>query len=399
MGRGRKRKFNPAIPSHVDQQALPQGLYWESNRWFMYEPHKEGGRLTKRTVALASARLSELHAIVEAARGGSAQGTLAYLCDHFLGTPPIAASSEFKELAAGTQKDYRQCAAAACSYVLKDGSTLGKMQVARMNIPMIQRLVETLANGRSASASQPLIEPRPSKANHVLRFLRRLFSWGMRFGLCAHNPAKGVRQARELAEHKMPESDAFATILDFARQRGRLKAHSLGSVSPYLHAVMQLAYNLRLRGVEVTELTDAHADEVGIRSNRRKGSRDNITTWNDELREAWQWLVGYRKDAMSARGRPVELKPEKRRLLVNQSGTPLSKGALDSAWQRMMQMAIREKVIREDQRFSLHGLKHRGITDTVGNRADKQDAAGHKSPQMTQRYDHQVPVVSPPKKQ
>lgn len=65
----------------------------------------------------------------------------------------------------------------------------------------------------------------------------------------------------------------------------------------------------------------------------------------------------------------------------------------------MMQMAIREKVIREDQRFSLHGLKHRGITDTVGNRADKQDAAGHKSPQMTQRYDHQVPVVSPPKKQ
>lgn len=31
MGRGRKRKFNPAIPSHVDQQALPQGLYWESN--------------------------------------------------------------------------------------------------------------------------------------------------------------------------------------------------------------------------------------------------------------------------------------------------------------------------------------------------------------------------------
>ncbi|BAE68374.1 hypothetical protein [Xanthomonas oryzae pv. oryzae MAFF 311018] len=33
------------------------------------------------------------------------------------------------------------------------------------------------------------------------------------------------------------------------------------------------------------------------------------------------------------------------------------------------------------------------------NRADKQDAAGHKSPQMTQRYDHQVPVVSPPKKQ
>ncbi len=101
---------------------------------------------------------------------------------------------------------------------------------------------------------------------------------------------------------------------------------------------------------------------------------------------------------MAAHERPVPLKPEQRRLVVSQSGTPLTKSALDSAWQRMMTLAIREGVIEEAQRFSLHGLKHRGITDTEGNLADKQEAAGHKTQEMTRRYSHDVPVVKPPRR-
>ncbi|WP_313642683.1 hypothetical protein [Stenotrophomonas sp.] len=55
------------------------------------------------------------------------------------------------------------------------------------------------------------------------------------------------------------------------------------------------------------------------------------------------------------------------------------------------------KVISEAERFSLHGLKHRGITDTAENRGDKQHAAGHVTPEMTDRYDHELPVVDTPK--
>ncbi|MCF7222796.1 hypothetical protein [Marilutibacter chinensis] len=62
----------------------------------------------------------------------------------------------------------------------------------------------------------------------------------------------------------------------------------------------------------------------------------------------------------------------------------------------MITAAIHAQVIAEADRFSLHGLKHRGITDTVGNRADKQDAGGHVTPAMTHRYDHELPVVKPP---
>lgn len=392
MTRGRKRKFNPRIPSHIDQQALPEGLYWEDNRWYIHEPHPEGGRPRKRTVAYAPARLSELHAIVELARGNDARGTLDYVCSQF------EKSSEFKELATGTQKDYLACSVEARNYILTNGTRLGEMAIARMNVPMMQRLVEMIAVGRPANGIRHAMAPRPSKANHVLRYLRRLFGWGIRFGLCEHNPAKGVRQVRELGEHNMPSPEVFAAMLDFVKARGQLKAHTRGSVSPYLYAVMQLAYNLRLRGIEVTTLTDAHEDEKGIRTNRRKGSKDNITLWNDELREAWAWLVEYRKKTTAEHSRPIPLKPEKRRLLVSQSGTPLTKSALDSAWQRAMALAIRERVIAEEDRFSLHGLKHRGVTDTEGNFADKQDGSGHVDARMVRRYAHDLPVVQPPKR-
>ena len=50
--------------------------------------------------------------------------------------------------------------------------------------------------------------------------------------------------------------------------------------------------------------------------------------------------------------------------MVTETGTPLSKSARDSAWQRMIKRAIDQGVITKGQRFALHGLKHRGITDS-----------------------------------
>lgn len=35
MARGRKRKFKPDLPAHIDQSALPRGIYWEENRWYV----------------------------------------------------------------------------------------------------------------------------------------------------------------------------------------------------------------------------------------------------------------------------------------------------------------------------------------------------------------------------
>jgi len=42
----------------------------------------------------------------------------------------------------------------------------------------------------------------------------------------------------------------------------------------------------------------------GARCARRKGSPDNITAWNEELRWAWTWLRGYRAERLKAHARP-----------------------------------------------------------------------------------------------
>ena len=154
---------------------------------------------------------------------------------------------------------------------------------------------------------------------------------------------------------------------------------------------MVLAYNVRLRGIEVCTLTDAQIREEGIVSNRRKNSRDNITLWNPVLMQAIEWLKRYRLECWQKCKQPTPLKAEERFLIVNESGYPLSKSALDTAWQRLIRAAIVSHVISDDERFSLHGLKHLGITDSEDKRS-----GGHRTEVMRQHYDHELPIFKPP---
>jgi hypothetical protein len=61
----------------------------------------------------------------------------------------------------------------------------------------------------------------------------------------------------------------------------------------------------------------------------------------------------------------------------------------------MITAAIAAGAIAQADRFSLHGLKHRGVTDTEGTRSEKQQASGHRSERMLDVYDHAVPTVLP----
>lgn len=385
MGRGRKRKFNPSIPKHIDQAALPSGIYFERGRWYAVEVDAATGKPRKITVATPAALLSDLHRIVEQRTEGPARGTLAYLHAKF------QESGRFKGLSKGTRDDYSYHGDLACGYVLRNGRKLGEVQVDRIDPPAMQKLVDRLAEGWNAEPEP--VPPRPSTANHVLRYLRRLFAWGMRRGYCTTNPARGIEQAKERKQYRMPARDVFAAVHAFAEERGALPPHSKGSVPPYLAPAMVIAHGCRLRGVEVHRLTDAHAIETGIICDRAKGSLDNVTLWNEDLRAAWDRLVEVRSRSWKRRGAPIPLRPEHRYLVVNQSGQPLARSSLKTAWQRLMDAAVEAGVITDAERFSMHGLKHRGITDTAGGRSAKQDAAGHKSAAMTDVYNHELPVV------
>lgn len=57
--------------------------------------------------------------------------------------------------------------------------------------------------------------------------------------------------------------------------------------------------------------------------------------------------------------------------------------------------ATEKKVLTEKQRSGMHDFKRKGITDTAGTRADKQQASGHKDESMVDVYDLSVPTVNP----
>ncbi len=81
-------------------------------------------------------------------------------------------------------------------------------------------------------------------------------------------------------------------------------------------------------------------------------------------------------------------------VIVSENGEQLSKSSLDTTWQRFIHRAIKNGLITPEQRFGIHDLKRKGGTDTVGNRAEKQDALGV-SESMMVVYDHSLPTVRP----
>lgn len=372
MNRGRPRKNSS---SHVDGSKLPKGCYWDSRDRVWYTIHFDP-KPRRQRIADAKATIADLHTIMEDI-SGTERGTIAWLCGLF------HESSVFRKRAQSTREGYEKIRRGVEIRETKAGK-LGILKCDRLTRPAMQVLIDKIAD-----------EGTPTKANHALRYLRRVFNWGMNRGHCKHNPFSGIEQAVERAEQHVPSETVRQAVLSFCRERGTYAMHREGSVAPYLWPGYEIAYLCRLRGIEVVTLTDAEVLKDGLRTKRRKGSRDNITAWSPKLRAAVAAAQEHRARTWERRKIPVPAQPKDRPIFVNQEGYALKKGTFDSAWQTMIKLAIREGVINAEQRFSLHGLKHAGITDTHGTRGEKQLASGHKSERMLDTYDHSVPIVKP----
>ncbi|MFA1289664.1 tyrosine recombinase XerC [Xanthomonas axonopodis pv. nakataecorchori] len=325
--------------------------------------------------------------IAEQRSGAAIRGTIAFVIDLFEG------SLTFAQLASTTQQHYRDYAKAIRLYPLKNGTKLGDAVVDRLTPGVIRRLVDVIAQGRPAEKpGQEDVPGYPTKANHWLRYLRRVFGWAREHDHVQTNPASGVKQVKERRAHRMPRLEVFRAVQAYARECSSRGPRQKGSVPPYLWAAMELAYQARLRGIEVLTLTDANDIGQELMTNRRKGSRDNLVRKGTQLAEAIQTLQAYRQKIWEQRQRPVPLQANDRHLFVGEDGDPLTKSGFQTAWQRMIKNALRDKILNESDRFALHGLKHRGITDTKGN---KKIASGHKTEAMVHIYDHSLPKVEP----
>ncbi|KIP82103.1 integrase [Stenotrophomonas maltophilia] len=388
MSCGRPRKTPDNLPPHIDYSKVPKGIYWDRSgrgRWYALDPHPDGKGFKAKTVAQAGARLSDLHAIAEQRSGSAQRGSITYVIGLF------EQSLTFSQLAPSTQGHYRDYAAAIKTYPLKNASALGDAIVDRLTPGVIRRLVDVIAQGVPAGPLRAAAVPGyPTKANHWLRYLRRVFGWAREHDHVKSNPAAGVKQVKEKREHRMPELGVFRRVQAYARACGELGPREKGALPGYLWCAMELAYQARLRGIEVLTLTDAHDMGNELMTNRRKGSRDNLVRKGDQLAIAITTLQGRRVEIWARHAIPTPLKPEARPLFVGEDGEPLTRSGFNTAWQRLMRAAMANGLITPMERFALHGLKHRGVTDTRG---DKKEASGHKTDAMLSLYDHSLPVV------
>ncbi|MCX4186728.1 site-specific integrase [Methylophaga sp. OBS4] len=380
--RGRKRnKHNPNIPAHIAQDKLPDNCYWDNSgrgRWFTTYRDETGRQRTKR-IAGRDATLSQLHKLIEEYNGID-PNTFNWLTGKF------QASTDFKQLEKGTRKDYQYCSNIIAKHPTKKQILLGAVGLSQWSRPMVRKLMDQIIEVRG-----------PSAANHALRYLRRLLGWGLERGYVNENYAQGIKQAKEKPKQHYVDNDAYMKMLAYAKECGARTVNAKDSCPEYIWAVMEIAYLCRMRGIEIVNMNESHYTELGALCQRRKGSRTNIAAWNDRLKAAWNALITRRNKIWAKKKMPVPVKPEDRPLVVTKTGAILKKSSLETAWQRLITRALEGEnpIITQEQRFSLHDLKRKGITDTQGTRADKQDAAGHRSQRMMDVYDKSIPVVKP----
>jgi hypothetical protein len=377
--RGRKRKYNNKIPTHINQDQLPSGCYWDSSargHWYTVF-FDETGRQRRKRIAGQYATLSDLHKIIEE-KSGSNTNNYKWLSDLF------KKSSSYQGLTKNTRQDYIYSGNLVEKHPTKTSETLGLIALSKWSTPMVQKLVDQLTSKNGASA-----------ANHALRYTKRLFRWGVNRGYIPTNYAAGVEQAVERPVQQLVSDDVYIKTLNYAKQCGALIPKTEGSAPDYIWITMEIAYLCRLRGVEVLLLTEDKGLEEGIRCDRTKGSRSNIAEWNDRLRHAWRSALDRRDSIWKAKSFPKPKNIKDRFVVVNNNGEFLPKSSFASAWQRFITRAISVGVITSDERFSLQDLKRKGTTDTKGTRDVKQEASGHKSSSMMDVYDKSVPLVKP----
>lgn len=373
---GRKRLHDPSIPEHIRQTDIPAGAYWDRRDHYWYTIITDGGKPRRVKLADAKARLADLHTKLDAVRGVDRNSLDWLMLKH-------EDSLDFRDLAESTRKKYKQYRKIASTQKTKAGK-LGSLPAASLTTPVFQGLVERIAKD----------EGTPTKANHFKRYVSVVYSWGLQHGHAPSNPVKGVKQAKERKRRRLPTDQVWEALITFAKARAAVTSHRPGSLASYLWIVMELMYLCRLRSIEAITLTEAAALPEGLHTNRRKGSRDNIVAWTPRLQAAWDAAIERRRKILKRRGMPQQIRPEDRTVLVTQEGTTMTDSAFSSRWQALMLLAIKEKVIAEDERFGAHDNKRKGITDTSGTRHDKQHASGHKSERMMDIYDQEVPIVS-----
>jgi len=362
--RGRSRSTN-SLPGNIQRDKLPKGVWYNksgSGCWMMDYKDITVGKWRSKKIAGGSASLSEIWQAHEANQlDKQASVTFRTLSLEF------QQSIDWRQLSSSTHIDYRNCHNKIVNTKAGDG-LFGDIEIIHWTVGTVRKYRDFRA------------EESRSRANKELSYISRLFSWAYAYEKVKFNPGKGVPKLLIKSRQHYAEDDDFSFLLHVAKESGYW----------YMPIAMEIAYLCRMRLCEVLDLTDANALPEGLLIKRRKGSRDNIVAWNENLSELWQSAIRKRDAILSKRHQPLA---RNRPIFISErTGDLIKPSSLETAKGRIDQQAkakAKELGVTYTH-FTFHDLKRKGVTDTAGN---KQDASGHRNASMLNIYDVKPIIV------
>lgn len=191
------------------------------------------------------------------------------------------------------------------------------MHIKAINKPLFARLAEKrLADYRERGKKGNV------QVNREITFISSALSWAT--SNLPELPAIGIKDNPLLNREKLPESqnDRYVTDEDYEVQYAMA-----AEVADYLQPIIEITYLTASRGIETLDIKLSDCTDVGIKTTRRKGSRDNIILWSPRLVEAKNQALALHKCRKILAIDPY--------LIPGFSGGVMAKSTLDAAFQRL----------------------------------------------------------------
>lgn len=370
MTQGRKRSAKN-LPAHIkDPTKLPTGVWYSAGgngRWMIKYLDLANGKYKSERLCGPDATLHEIWRAVDQ-RQPKHILTLKTLSLEFQST------SIWRKLSPLTQRDYLDCHQHICAQQTATGP-FGDVAIEKITVGTVRKYRDHRA------------ESSESRANKEFSYLSRVFSWAYEYEKVKTNPCKGIRKLYIKPRQHYAEDKDYEFLLQVAKESGYW----------YMPYAMEIAYLCRMRLSEVIDLTDADETPDGLLIRRRKGSKDNITLWNDRLKTAWTEARAKRDQISKERRLALPINPTDRPLFLSErTGDKIVISSLKTAKARIDTQAKTkaEQLGIIYNHFTFHDLKRKGVTDTEGN---KQEASGHRNASMLAIYDVKPAKVKPAK--
>lgn len=203
-----------------------------------------------------------------------------------------------------------------------------------------------------------------TRANREVALLSHVFSYAIRWGVVETNPCRDVRKFSEKPRNRYVEDWEYAAVYAIA--------------PAIVQSAMEIASITGMRQGDILMLKRSDMTDTGIRITQGKTGTKQIFAWTPALRAAIEQATGIDRSVSSMW------------IFATTTGRRYSSSGFQTAWQRVMDLAMESGAIAE--RFTFHDLRAKAGSE----HQNATDLLGHQNPATTRRvYQRKPKEVTP----